>query len=344
MAYQRFLTNKDYSAVLSDAQFAMLVNDDEGRLAQAEQSAEMNFLEYLDQHYEIEKLFRLGKGIREYNSGVTYPAQVWFKKDGNIYKTLTQINGRKSPKTEVYWKQLTELFNIPDADRQPKYSQLHTYALGDIVRFGTEWWVCKTPNGYDLDNIVMPGVETWGKVKTTEWQANMEWELYQVCSYNDQFYTKTALSEETEEVLTPETDDTWSLIGEYSENYEYTLDEHDYVVYGGYVFEPKITPNADEIAEGKNVVLDDPRNLNVITHMVRIACYYLHQIISPTNISETRRLMYEDSMLWLSNAARFKINPKLPRKKDKEDNAPCVDFALDTYQREFDPNNDMWLI
>lgn len=345
MAYQRFLTNKDYRAVLTEEQFEMLVNGDENRLSQAERSAEMNFLEYLDQHYEIEKVLRVGKAIREYNSGVTYPANVHFKKDGTIYKTLKPINGCKRPDTIIYWEQLTELFAIPDADRKPKYSQLHTYGVGDIVRFGTEWWVCKAPNGYDLNDIRIPGVEIWGKVNVTEWQPNMEWQLHQVCVYKFLYYIKSEVKEnDTDEVLTPETDDTWSLIGEYTTDYNYTVGEFDYVVKGNDVFEPLINPNADEVAEGVNIMADDPRNPNVVTHMVNIACYYLHQMVSPTNISETRRWAYEDSITWLSNAARFKINPKLPRKHDCENGGEVVDFALETYQREFDPNNDMWLI
>lgn len=344
MAYQRFLTNKDYRAVLTSEQFAMLVGDDENRLSQAEQSAEMNFLEYLDQHYEIEKLFCIGKSIKDYNPGVTYPAQTWFKKDGVLYKTLKPINGCKKPSATIYWEQLTELFNIPDADRKPKYSQLHTYGLGDIVRFGTEWWVCKTPNGYELDDIHLPGVVTWKQVSFIVWQPNMEWPLNQVCYYNGLFYLKTSIEEtDTEEVLTPTEDDTWSLIGNYSAQYNYTIGEHDYVVADDCVFEPVVNPNADEVAEGINIVRDDPRNINVITHMVRIATYYLHQMISPTNISESRRWAYEDSITWLSNAARFKINPKIPRRKNEE-YGEAVDFALETYQREFNPNENMWLI
>ncbi len=346
MAYQRFLTNNDYRAVVTPEQFEMLLNGDENRLSQAEQSAEMNFLEYLDQHYEIEKLFMVGKAIQEYNAGVTYPANAFIKKDDKIYRTLKPINGRKKPTATKYWEQLTELFAIPDADRKPKYSQLCTYGLGDIVRFATEWYVCKVPNGYELNDIQVPGVTSWKAVECTEWQPNMEWELYQVCKYNDKFYTKTSIEAlETEDVLTPEDDDTWALIGDYSSQYNYTLDEHDYVVCEDMVFEPLINPNAEEIVVGSNIILDDPRNINVITHMVRISCYYLHQMISPTNISESRRLAYEDSICWLSNAARFKINPKIPRKRECEEcGNEVVDFALETYQREFDPYQDMWLI
>lgn len=345
MAYQRFLTNSDYRAVLTTEQFEMLVNGDENRLSQAEQSAEMNFLEYLDQHYEIEALFKVGKSIKDYNSGVTYPANAFFKQDGVIYRTLKSINGCKQPTITQYWEQLTELYTVPDADKKPKYSQLQTYGIGDIVRFNAEWYVCKVPNGYDLNNIQLPGIAVWKQINYTEWQPNLEWALNQVCKHEEKFYIKTSLeTADTDEVLTPIEDNTWALIGDYTTQYNYSLDTYDYVVADGCVFEPVFNPNAEEVSIGTNVIRDDPRNINVITHMVRIACYYLHQMISPTNISESRRLAYEDSIAWLSNAARFKINPKIPRKLEDGHDAEVVDFALETYQREFDPYQDMWLI
>lgn len=344
MAYQRFLINKDYKAVVSDEQFQMLVQGDENRLAQAEQNAEMKFLEYLDQHYDIEKELMVGKAIRPYNSGVTYPPNSYFKADSGIMKCLKQINGCKKPTTTVYWEQITELWNIPDAERKPKYSQLHTYSLGDIVRFRTEWYVCKVPNGYDLGNIQIPGIIAWKEVVVVAWEPNMDWKLNQVCSYADNFYIKTSDSEKGSDVVTPDNDDAWSLIGEYTPDYDYTLDNHDYVVFDGKVFEPNGNVNADKIETGVNVALDDPRNINIVTHMTIIATYNLHMMISPTNISQVRRLAYEDSMLWLANARSFRINPKLPRKMDEEVNEPKVDFYVTNYQREFDPWNDMWLI
>lgn len=344
MTYLRFLINKDYKAVLTQAQFNMLVQNDENRLSQAEQAAEMNFLEYLDQHYEIEKLFWVGKSIREYNSGVTYPANSFFKTDDGIFKTLTAINGCKKPTLTIYWEQLTDSSTVENIDKKPKYSQLQTYGTGDVVKFSTEYWVCKVPNGYDLDNIQIPGTTVWQEVGTTAWEPNMTWELNDVCSYDGNFYIKSKESEDTAEVLTPVDDDSWSQIGDYSSDYNYSLNQHDYVVSDGHVFEPLLNPNADKVDVGTNIVADDPRNLNVIAHMVRISTYYLHQMVSPTNISESRRLAYEDSMAWLSNAARFKINPKIMRKQEHPSGDSVVDFAVDTYQRQFDPYDDMWLI
>lgn len=354
MAYQRFLTNKDYEALVNSEQFAMLVNNNQERVSEAERSAEMNFLEYLDQYYEIEKLLMVGKSIRDYSAEVRYPANAFFKYKGYIYRALQQINGRTKPTGKMYWQQLTELFDIPDVERKPKFSQLATYGLGDIVKFGTEYWVCKIPCGYELDNVVIPGIAVWEPVEVTEWEANLEWEQYQVCSYKDNYYMKTEVGEgESEEVLTPTEDDTWGLIGEYSSdyNYSYSDEDHDYVVFENAVYRPVMNPNADAVVLpgnddnlAPNVMRDDPRNANVITHMTRIACYYLHQMISPTNISETRRWAYEDSMTWLLNCSKFKINPHLPRKKEPDGRENKVDWALETYQRKFDPYENSWLI
>ena len=342
MAYYRFLTNADYKALVSDEQFEQIVRGDSYRLVQAEQSAEMNFLEYLDQYYEIEKELQVGKRIRDYNSGVSYPAQAWFAKDGVIYKTLTAINGRKAPTEKVYWE-LTEEPSEIDGKKLQKYSQLAAYANGDIVLFGSDYWVCRLPNGYELDNIRIPGYSAWDKVETVEWEPNMEWALNRVCYYNGNFYEKIQETE-TEDVLTPEEDDDWAMIGAYSANYDYDYSSgHDYVEFESSVFVPVFNPNADKIVEGENIVRDEPRNANIVTHMTRIACYYLHQLISPINISESRRWAYEDSMSWLANASKFRINPKIPRKKES-DGLDKVDWALETFQREFNPNENMWLI
>ena len=344
MSYQRFLINKDYKVALSDDQFKMLVQGDENRLSQAEQRAEMRFLEYLDQHYEIEKMFFVGKAIRPYKVSVTYPANSFFKNDDGIFRVLKPINGRKKPTSILYWEQLTELFDIPDADRKPRYSQLHTYALGDIVQFRTEWYVCRTPNGYDFDNIQIPDVKPWKEVETTAWEPNLDWTLHQVCSYNNVYYMLIKELADTDKTVAPDINECWGQIAEYSPDYDYSIGEYDYVTCEDKVFEPVMNVNADKLVIGENIGADDPRNINVIEHMVSLSVYYLHEMISPTNISTVRQLSFENSMQWLSDAARFRINPKIPRKRDCETGDVTLDFAVDTYQRQFDPYDDMWII
>lgn len=378
MAYLRFLTDKDYNCLATEEHMRQIIRDIPERVPQAEQRAEMQMLEYLDQYYEIEKLLAVGKNIREYSPLVSYPAQVHIKKDNEIFKTLTCINGYKKPSTKQYWRPVDDFVDPERIERPKKYSQLKMYCKGEIVRFGTEYWQCEIPHGYDSGEIHIPGVEAWKEAEITAWEPNLEWQKDQVCSYNGNFYqyygenkiqdSETVGNSATEDnhvdggnniipdqsddsdrekiVLTPEEDDLWGLIGEYSDELEYDYSEgvRDYVVADGSVFYPILNPNPDGLEEGVNIISDDPRNANVVAHMSRIALYHLHSIIAPTNIPETRRWAYEDSMQWLYNASKFKINPQLPRKRENGSCEDKVDWALETYQRDYDPNENAWLI
>lgn len=49
-------------------------------------------------------------------------------------------------------------------------------------------------------------------------------------------------------------------------------------------------------------------------------------------------------MQWLYNASKFKINPQLPRKREKDTREEKVDWAMETYQRDYNPNENAWLI
>jgi len=356
MTYHRFLTDNDYCSIATKEHISQLVRDMPERVPQAEQRAEMNFLEYLDQYYDIAKVLAVGKNIREYNVAVSYPGGVWIRKDEKIYRTLTAINGYKAPTRELYWKQVVDFIDPCLLEKAKRYSQLRMYAKGEVVRFGTEYWQCLIPHGYEAGEIHAPGISVWKEAEITEWEPNLTWGKNQVCSYNDNFYQylKDTESEEEDDntetemndtVVAPDEDDNWGLIGEYDKSYEYDYSEEarDYVVAEGTVFYPVMNPNADTLAEGVNITLDDPRHPGVVAHMSRIALYYLHQIISPTNISETRRWAYEDSMKWLSDASKFKINPQLPRKIDRETGEEKVDWALETFQREYNPFENPWL-
>lgn len=379
MAYNRFLTNRDYCSIATEEHMRQIIRDVPDRIPQAEQRAEMQILEYLDQYYEIEKILAVGKNIREYNVGVSYPGQVWIRKDEEIYKTLTCINGYKKPTKTEYWRQMVDFIDPRLIEHARKYSQLRMFSKGEVVRFGTEYWQCLVPHGYEAGEIHLPGVKAWREAEIIPWEPNLEWEKNQVCSYNEQFYQfldEPELDESSESnpddriasvnednsdsekepttpnppveepVLTPEEDDRWGLIGEYSEELEYDYSENarDYVVAEGTVFYPVLNPNPDKLVEGVNITRDDPRNANIVAHMSRIALYHLHSIISPTNISETRRWAYEDSIQWLYNASKFKINPQLPRKREHDSCMPKVDWACATFQRDYDPNENAWLI
>lgn len=358
MAYLRFLTNKDYISIATEEHMRQLIRGMEDRIPQAEQRAEMKLLEYLDQYYEIEKVLAVGKNIREYSHFITYPGGVYIIKDDEIFKTLKCINGLKRPTKTEYWKQVVDYIEPHLIDHAKKYSQLRMYSKGEVVKFGTEYYQCVTPHGFEAGEIHTPGPSAWKEASVIDWEPNMEWELNQVCRYNDNFYQfvgkpKVEDDEESADdtstsdlVLTPEEDDNWGLIGEYSEEleYNYVEDSFDYVVADDTVFYPIMNPNPEPLVEGVNIMRDDPRNANIVAHMSQIALYNLHAIISATNIPETRRWAYEDSIQWLFNASKFKINPQLPRKHEHDSCMPKVDWACETFQRDYNPNENPWLI
>ena len=140
-------------------------------------------LEYLDQYYEIEKVLAVGKNIREYSPYVSYPGNTWIKKDEEIFKTLMRINGYKKPTKLEYWRQVVDFVDPRLIDHAHKYSQLRMYAKGEIVRFGTEYWQCMIPHGFEAGDIHMPGVKAWCEAEIIPWEPNMEWEKDQVCSF-----------------------------------------------------------------------------------------------------------------------------------------------------------------
>ena len=344
MDYRRFLTNRDYLAIITEEGLEQLIREVPDRIPQAEMAAEMKMLEYLDQYYEIEKALSVGKSIREYNVLISYPAGVYFKKDDYIYQTLTAINGIKKPYADMYWVMIEDFTGI-DVDSVSKYSQLKTYNVGDMAMYGSEYYRCAKPNGFDFNDIRIPGISAWVEVYSGDWEANYGYALYDVVKFDGNFYMLISLDGIAYNE-TPENSDNWGMIGDYTANinYEFGDDSHDYVVFDDKVYKAVINPNADAIKVGVNIAEREPRNLNVITHMTRISLYYLHQLISPTNISETRRLMYEDSLTWLLHASKFKLNPQIPRKIDRDSGDPKSDFAMASFERQYNPREDNWYI
>lgn len=52
---------------------------------------------------------------------------------------------------------------------------------------------------------------------------------------------------------------------------------------------------------------------------------------------------YEDSMKWLNNAFKLRSNPQIPRKLyDKKQ--PIVDLQLATFQTNYDPYKNPWMV
>lgn len=76
--------------------------------------------------------------------------------------------------------------------------------------------------------------------------------------------------------------------------------------------------------------------------MVRLALYELTKLIAPNNVSIVRMRDYEDSMKWLNDASKLRLNPQIPRKVDNADKE-VVDWQIATFQTEYNPWNNPWI-
>lgn len=362
--YQRFLNNNDYLGIVTEEALAQLIRGNEDRLAQAEEAAEASIIEYLTDNYQIEKCLAVGKRLYPYNKQVTYPAGAHFTYESRIYTAIRPINGYKAPISSPYWEQCTsneDLTDLVDAtnemtekyvngeweDKSTKiawpYSQTLDWSPEQIVKYANTYYKCLAYNGPAYNDIRIPGLNGWERVgDIQEWVGNVERELWTVVSFNGRFYTLASL-DEIDLTISPDESDNWGLIGEYTPDYTFELSNHEYVVYYGEVFYPIINPNADELQVSFNIKLDDPRNGNIKKHMLRLAVYELHKLISPNNVSSARITDYETSIGWLRDASRLRINPNIPRRLD-ETNKPETEYAIATFMKDYDPNKNPWQV
>ena len=114
-------------------------------------------------------------------------------------------------------------------------------------------------------------------------------------------------------------------------------------VFHMFVHLPETDVNADVPELGNNLSLHDPRNYKLKKHMVRLAVYELTKLIAPNNVSAVRMRDYEDSMKWLNDAAKLRLNPQIPRKVD-ETKKPVTDWQLATFQTDYDPYRNPWMV
>lgn len=338
--YKRFLNNNDYISIVTEEALLQLIRGKEERLAQAEEAAEASIVEYLIDNYDIEQVLAVGKNLAPYNKQVVYPVGVHFYYEGKIYETLRSVNGYKAPSSTIYWQEYNDL--IPNYNEIPAYSQLNNYQPGDIVSFNDAFYQCYSHNGWDFADIRIPGLNAWEEVAVLDWIANVEYDEWAVTSWDGKFYALLTI-EDLDPTMNPYESDNWGLIGTYDPTYPYELSDHEYVEYNGRVYVPTMNVNADELKEGYNIRQHDPRNGNIKKHMLRLAVYELHKLISPNNVSSARITDYETSIMWLRDASRMKINPQLPRKLDDE-NKPVAEFAIATFMRDYDPYKNPWQI
>lgn len=339
--YQRFLNNEDYMSQISDELFNQLIRGQQIRVNQAEEAAEASIVEYLTDNYEVEKALNVGKSLRDYSTRITYPVGVHFYHEGKIVEALRSINGIKPPALLEYWN-VCENVSIEGQPAIKPYSQLLNYHPGDLVYFSGVVYECLEHNGFDYSDIRIPGINAWEEVETSKWEANVEYALWDVVEWDGKFFALISL-EGIDLTSNPMESDNWGLIGEYDPDYKYELSDTEYVVYGNRVWFPILLPTADELKEGYNFRYHDPRNSNIKKHMIKIALYELHKLISPNNVSTARITDYEATMQWLHDANRCKINPQIQRKLDEE-KKPVSEIAMATFQRDYDPYKNPWQI
>lgn len=341
--YKRFLNNKDYLGIITEEALQQLIRNNEERIEQAEEAAEASIVEYLTDNYEVEKELAKGKNLVEYTTMITYPVGAHFYKDGKIYEALRSIAGAKAPSDKEYWVELAS-YDVSKIEKAEPYLQLRNWQPGDVVSYANSYFECVEPNGYDFNDIRIPGVTAWEMVdNVSEWIANNEnYQQWDVVSYDSDFYTLLT-TEGIDLTVNPFESNNWGMIGEYEATYPYELSDTEYVTYNGHVYIPTIKPVADELKESYNIHQHDPRNPNIKKHLVRLALYELHKLISPNNISSARITDYETSIAWLKDANRCRINPQIPRKLDDE-NKPVAEYAIATYMRDYDPYKNPWQV
>ena len=337
--YRRFLDNKDYLGIITQDALAQLTRGNEERFIQAEEAAEMSVVEYLSENYEVEKELAKGKYIAVYDRRITYPVGAHIRFEGQIHEVIRSVSGYRKPTTAVYWEECVDA-DI-DAEQVAGYSQFSTYYPGERASYNGVVYTCLAENGYKFDDIRIPMVGGWLEAATEPWLPVI-YPLWAVVVYEGAFYTLMTL-DGFDNNIDPLTSDCWGAIADYDPAYnDYELSEHEYVVFDGRVFYPETDVNADIPKPGHNLALHDPRNYNLKKHMVRLALYELTKLISPNNVSVVRMRDYEDSMKWLNDAAKLRLNPQIPRKLD-ETKKPVTDWQLATFQTDYDPYRNPWL-
>lgn len=238
-----------------------------------------------------------------------------------------------------YWEE--HLDTNLDMETINNYSQFGTYYKGNIVKYNDILYMCLQDNGYKFDNIRIPLVNGWLEAHYFDWEP-VEYNLWDVVRYEGGFYTLMSL-DSFDNNITPLKSENWGAIADYDSNYnQYELNGHEYVVYEGKVFYPELDVNSDIPEVGKNLSLHDPRNYNLKKHMLRLAVYELTKLIAPNNVSVVRLRDYEDSMKWLNDASKLRLNPQFPRRL-AEDKKPVMDWQLATFQTSYDPYKNPWL-
>lgn len=337
--YRRFLNDNDYLGVMTKDAISQTTRNDPGRFIEAEEAAEASIVEYLSENYEIQRELNKGKYIAEYNRMINFPIGVNIYFEGKIYEVIQSISSYKSPSDKDYWEEFFEC--DVDAESYDKYSQFDTYYKDNVVIYNGTPYKCLYDNGYKFNNIRIPMVNGWIEKDYSDW-VPVEYQLWDVVKYDGTFYTLLSLND-FDNNITPLISNNWGAIADYDSEYnKYELSNHEYVVFNDKVYYPETDVNSDIPEIGKNLSLNDPRNYNIKKHMIRLAAYELSKLIAANNVSVVRIKDYENSMKWLNDASKLKINPQIPRRL-AADNKPVTDWQMATFQTDYDPYKNPWL-
>lgn len=337
--YKRFLNDNDYLSVITAEALAQMTRNNPERFIQAEESAEMSIIENLSENYEIEQELNKGKYIAGHDRRITFPVGAFIYLEGRIYEVIRSMSGYKVPSTKIYWEEHVD-FNL-NIGEVARYSQFATYHTGDLVTYNGVAYRCVEENGYQFGDIRIPMVGGWLEKETEEWLP-IPYGVWEVVSFEGAFYALLTL-DGFDNNSNPMDSDCWGAVADYAPNFnEYELEEQEYVVCEGKVFYPGMDVNADMPIVGHNIALNDPRNYNIKKHMVRLSVYELTKLIAPNNVGSLRMKDHEDSMKWLHDASKLRLNPQIPRKL-AEDKRPVTDWQLSTFQTDYDPYKNPWL-
>ncbi len=336
---RRFLNDNDYLGVISKEALEQMTRGNTDRMIQAEESAEMSVIEYLSENYAIEAELSKGKFIAAYDRRISFPVGAYLYHEGQICEVTRAISGCKVPSGVVYWEESADPNVV--IETIANYSQFKTYQPGELAVYNGLYFECLVENGWDFGVIRMPLVNGWTEVFPGPWVPT-DYAMWEVVDYQGTFYA-VIYTADFDSNITPDVSDNWGEIADYDPQYnEYELSGHEYVVYNGRVWRPEIDVNSDTPQIGVNLALRDPRNYNLKKHMVRLAIYELTKLIAPNNVSTVRVRDYEDSMKWLYDASKLRLNPQIPR-KIAEDKKEVMDWQLATFQASYDPWKNPWL-
>lgn len=296
---RRFLRNSDYTNLITSRHLSQVTDNNQEVFIQSEKDAKQYMLDYLVENYTIEELYSVGENMIDYDDKITFFEGIHFWNDDKVVMALEIIKSRKVP-VEVVWE---EYLDATDSSEILPYSQTSDYSVGDKVEFMGTNYNCLIRHGYSFNIISLPNDPLYYSVFDTSSMTQDE-----IDAIEDYSYTKN----------------------------DYATD--DKVRFKGQIWNVDLNPNPDSLSEHVNFISGrDPRNENVVKHTSRLALYEMFKRIAPMNVSNTVKMDYEDSMMWLKDSNKLCISP-LPRKK-LSDGDESRDWIIKTFSSNNENNN-----